>query len=94
MYIYMCLFVRFGGWHHFQELSLRYTQWTSAMFYFSSGLDTSQVYSRAAVSRLMRVLGEEGPINASLEWGSFKAMLLDGYAIAGLGSTAEGRVSS
>ena len=61
------------------------------MFYFSSGLDTSQVYSRAAVSRLIRVLGDAGSINASL--GSFiKAMLLDGDA--GLGGTAEGRVSS
>ena len=60
------------------------------MFYFSLGLDTSQLHSRAAVSRLIRVLGDAGSINASL--GSFTAMPLDGDA--GLGGTAEGRVSS
>ena len=44
------------------------------------------------MSRLIRVLGDAGSRNGSLEIFSFKAMLLDGDA--GSGVKAESRVSS
>ena len=70
----------------------------SAMFYFSLGLDTSQVYSRAAVSRLkygflaMRFL--EMLLKSDAPSRRCSLMVMQVLGDAGSGVTADGRVSS